>query len=429
MNAATLVLTFFGLLACGAPVFAALLGSSFIYILFLSPLPLTYVASTVATGLMHYSLLAIPLFILAAQLMNTSKVTDRIFEFCQDLVGHLRGSLGHANILASIVFAGMSGSATADAAGLGRVEIEGMTRAGFDKKFAAAVTAASSCIGPIIPPSIIMIVYASQAEQSTGRLFLGGILPGFIMAITMMVLVYFIALQRNYVRFERASAGKLARSFRRAFLPLLTPAIILGGIGSGITTPTEAAVVAVAYSLFLGMVVYREIKPRDLPGILGSVALSTAIILIIFAAATVFTRLLTVERVPFAVAQFLLTALEEPWLILIALNIMLLIGGMIMEPTPLLLIVTPVILPVAAALDVDLVHLGVFVVLNLMIGNITPPFALGLFVVADVSRLPFWTLVREVAPFYVPLIATLLLIVFIPQIVLFIPDLLLPTDR
>ncbi len=428
MNALILVLLFFFFLAFSTPIAFALVFTCLFYLTFLSEMPVTFLASIMIGSLEHYSLIAIPLFIFAAQVMNISKVTDRIFDFAKTLVGHLTGSLGHANIVASIIFAGMSGSALADAAGLGRVEIEGMTKEGYDKPFSAAVTAASSCIGPIIPPSIIMVIYASIAEESAGRVFLGGVIPGFFMGAAMMVIVYFISRNRGYKKYPRASFAQIWKSFRSAFLALLTPAIILGGIGSGATTPTEAAVLAVAWSLFLGMVVYKEVRPADLPRILSSVIIYTAVVLFIFSAASVFTRLITIERVPFIFAHFLMTALQEKWLILFALNIFLLIGGMVMEPTPLLLIVTPVMLPIAQALDIDLVHLGVFMVLNLVIGNLTPPFALALYVVSDITKIPFWTIVRATAPFYIPLIVTLFAIVYYSPLVMWLPNLLLPVE-
>ncbi len=428
MNAMILVILFFFFLAFNTPIALALVFTCLFYLTFLSEMPVTFLASIMIGSLEHYSLIAIPLFIFAAQIMNIAKVTDRIFDFAKTLVGHFTGSLGHANIVASIIFAGMSGSALADAAGLGRVEIEGMTKEGYDKPFSAAVTAASSCIGPIIPPSIIMVIYASIAEESAGRVFLGGVIPGFFMGGAMMVIVYFISRKRGYKKYPRASLAQIWKSFRSAFLALLTPAIILGGIGSGATTPTEAAVLAVAWSLFLGMVVYKEVRLADIPRILSTVIIYTAVVLFIFSAASVFTRLITIERVPFIFAHFLMTALEEKWLILFVLNIFLLIGGMVMEPTPLLLIVTPVMLPIAQALDIDLVHLGVFMVLNLVIGNLTPPFALALYVVSDITKVPFWTIVRATTPFYIPLIVTLFAIVYYSPLVMWLPNLLLPVD-
>ncbi|MCE2452426.1 MAG: TRAP transporter large permease [Nitrospinae bacterium] len=428
MNALILVLLFFFFLAFNTPIALALVFTCLFYLTFLSEMPVTFLASIMIGSLEHYSLIAIPLFIFAAQIMNIAKVTDRIFDFAKTLVGHFTGSLGHANIVASIIFAGMSGSALADAAGLGRVEIEGMTKEGYDKPFSAAVTAASSCIGPIIPPSIIMVIYASIAEESAGRVFLGGVIPGFFMGGAMMVIVYFISRKRGYKKYPRASLVQIWKSFRSAFLALMTPAIILGGIGSGATTPTEAAVLAVAWSLFLGMVVYKEVRLTDIPRILSTVIIYTAVVLFIFSAASVFTRLITIERVPFIFAHFLMTALQEKWLILFVLNIFLLIGGMVMEPTPLLLIVTPVMLPIAQALDIDLVHLGVFMVLNLVIGNLTPPFALALYVVSDITKVPFWTIVRATTPFYIPLIVTLFAMVYYSPLVMWLPNLLLPVN-
>ena len=260
-------------------------------------------------------------------------------------------------------------------------------------------------------------------------MFLGGVIPGFFMGGAMMVIVYFISRKRGYKKYPRASLAQIWKSFRSAFLALLTPAIILGGIGSGATTPTEAAVLAVAWSLFLGMVVYKEVRLTDIPRILSTVIIYTAVVLFIFSAASVFTRLITIERVPFIFAHFLMTALEEKWLILFVLNIFLLIAGMVLlfalgSST----VGTPVMMPIAQALDINLVHLGVFMVLNLVIGNLTPPFALALYVVSDITKVPFWTIVRATTPFYIPLIITLFSIVYYSPLVMWLPNLLLPVD-
>lgn len=429
MRGAVLTGLFLLLLLANMPIAFALGAASVAYLLLFSDIPLSLVASRMVDAIQHFSLTAVPLFILMAELMNSGRITDRLFEFARVLVGHFKGGLGHANVVSSVIFAGMSGSAMADAAGLGRVEIEAMRKDGYDLDFSAAVTAASCTVGPIIPPSIAMVVYASVAEQSVGRLFLGGFLPGFLMAAFMMVLVYRISHRRDYPRHPRATAREFLAAARRASLPALTPLILMGGIVTGYFTPTEAAAVAVLYSLLLNTVAYRELGTAAVWSVLRRVGYTTGVILVIFASASVFSWLLAVENVP-ALATRLITGLtDQRWVVLVLMNLVLLIGGCFVEPVPLLIIMAPVFVPLAQHYAIDLIHLGVMMTLNIMIGNITPPFGLALFVVCDITGLSFERVTRATAPFIVPLVVSLLVVTYIDATVLAIPNWIMGASR
>jgi tripartite ATP-independent transporter DctM subunit len=429
VRGAVLTGLFLLLLLANTPIAFALGAASVAYLLLFSDIPLSLVASRMVDAIQHFSLTAVPLFILMAELMNSGRITERLFEFARVLVGHFKGGLGHANVVSSVIFAGMSGSAMADAAGLGRVEIEAMRKDGYDLDFSAAVTAASCTVGPIIPPSIAMVVYASVAEQSVGRLFLGGFLPGFLMAAFMMVLVYRISHRRDYPRHPRATAGEFLAATRRASLPALTPVILMGGIVTGYFTPTEAAAVAVLYSFLLNAAVYRELGMAGAWSVLRRVAFTTGVILVIFASASVFSWLLAVENVP-ALATRVITGLtDQRWLVLLLMNVALLIGGCFVEPVPLLIIMAPVFIPLAQHYGIDLIHLGVMMTLNIMVGNITPPFGLALFVVCDITGLSFERVTRATAPFIVPLIASLLVVTYVDAMVLAIPNWIMGASR
>ena len=380
-------------------------------------------------GVDSFTLLAVPFFILAGNLMNTSGVTDRIYDFASSLVGHFRGGLGHVNVVGSIIFSGMSGSAVADAGGLGALEIKAMTKEGYPRDFSGALTAASCVVGPIIPPSIPLVLYAVIANVSVGRLFLGGILPGLVIGLCLMVYVWWVAGRQGFPRGRRFSWAERGRAFLRAFLPLLTPAIILGGMFAGIFTATEAAAVAALYALFLGAIVYRELGWRDLVRVFRESMNTTAVVGFIVAAATLFNWVLARERVPQHVAELLLGVTDDPMLMLLLINLLLLFLGMFMEALAVMVLTVPVLLPVIAALAIDPVHFGLVLTLNLMIGLLTPPMGIGLFVVAKVGAIPLQQLIRAVLPFYVPLLAALALITVFPQITLFLPDLVFGPAR
>lgn len=412
------------MLLFGVPVAIALAGSSLLFILVDGVTPALVVAHRMINGIDSFPLLAVPFFILAGNLMNTAGITGRIFNFALALVGWLRGGLGHVNIGASVIFAGMSGAAVADAGGLGAIEIKAMRDAGYDDDFAVGITAASSTIGPIIPPSLPMVIYGVVAGVSIGQLFAAGFIPGVIMALSLMALVAIIAYRRGYSRDQAFRLSVLWLSFRRAFLSLLTPVIIVGGILSGAFTPTEAAVAACAYALFLGLFVYRTLSVRRFLRVSFDTIETTAVVLMVVGAAAVFAWVLTAQRVPEMVAGMLLATSDRPWVILLLINLILLIVGCFMETVAAITIMVPVLLPVAIEIGVDPVHFGVIMVLNLMLGLLTPPVGMVLYVLSRIANITFERAVVGTAPFLVPLVLVLLLITFVPQITLWLPTLL-----
>ncbi|SLM17672.1 conserved membrane hypothetical protein [uncultured spirochete] len=388
-------------------------------------LPLELVTQRMFTSLDSFTLLAVPLFIFVGEAMNTGGVTERLFGFCRVLLRHVKGSLGHVNVLASVIFAGMSGSAVADAAGLGIVEIKAMREIGFDDDFSAAVTAASSTIGPIIPPSIPMVIYAVLAEQSVGRLFLGGIVPGLLMAIALMILVYFISKKRNYPVEPRAKFGEIVRSFLKAFPSLLTPAIILGGILLGIISTTEAAALSAVYALFLGFVIHKELTLKSLYEILKRTVISSVTVLIVISSANILTWIIISSGSPDAIAALVQNITTNKLLVLLLINLVLLFMGCFLESISILTIMVPILLPIVNALGINLVAFGVIIVLNTMIGLITPPFGLSLFVVSKLTNLSVSKLTKPVLLFAIPLVVVLLLITIFPEVITFLPDLIM----
>lgn len=420
-----MLIIFLALMGLGAPIGVALgLGSIGAIMIFGKYPVLVVIHKTVAT-LDSYVLLAIPFFLLAGQLMNTGGITTRLLRFASSLVGHIHGGLGHANVVANMIMAGMSGSAVADAAGLGKVQIKAMTEEGYSAEFSAAVTAAAATIGPIIPPSIPMVLYGAMAEVSVGALFLGGFVPGVLLGVALMILVYMISVRRGYPRKSTFDRKEVWVSFKGAFLPLLSPAIIIGGILGGIFTPTEAAVVATVYSFTLGFFVYKELHFGELIEELRSAAVTTGTILLIIGVAGAFSWVLAVEGIPQGVSNYLLSMTKSPVLILVALNIILLMMGMFMESLSILVITVPFITPLVNAYGFNPVHIGVMVVLNLMIGLSTPPVGLSLFVCAKIGNIKLDKLYREIVPFLYPLIIVLFVIAFIPSLVTFLPNLVL----
>lgn len=379
-------------------------------------------------GINNFLLLAIPLFILAAKLMNTAGITTRIFDFAKNLVGFLPGGMGHANTVASLIFSGMSGAAVVDAAGLGQIELKAMKDAGYDSEFSVAVTAASSTIGPIFPPSIPMVIFGLVAEVSVGRLFLGGVLPGLIMTGALMIMVAFYAHRQRYPRTPFPGFSSLVLSFLRAFLPLLTPIILLGGIWTGKFTPTEAAAVAVAYALVLGGLIYRELSLKDLANIFLTTTRETAALGIIVCAANFYGWLLVRSGITIKLAESLGGFSDSALIMLFAINVFLLFIGCFLEPICAILILGPVLLPVILKLGVDPLHFGVVMVLNLMIGLLTPPFGVVLFVMTGISGVPFERVVRAVMPFIFPLLLVLVLITIFPPLVTAIPNFFFPTN-
>ncbi len=372
-----------------------------------------------------FPLLAVPTFILAGEVMNSGGLTKRIVEFARVLVGHIAGGLGHVTVLANVIVSGISGSALAEAAGIGSVMIAAMKKQGFSPAFAGSLNAAASTIGPLIPPSIPLVIYAVMASVSAGKMLLAGFAPGFLVAIALMIYVYFVSKKRGYPTTKRATRVEVWRATRSAFLALLTPMIIIWGIIGGVFTPTEAAAATVVYALFISMFVYRDMGFRDLPGVFRNSAKTTAVVGFIIATANLVSYVLTRERVPQMLSEVLLSVSDERWVILLLINVLLLALGCFMEGLAIMLLTVPVLLPLVMQLGVDPVHFGVIVVMNLMIGLIHPPFGMALFVVAKVGDIPYRDLAWAIWPFVIPLLVVLLVCTYWPWIVMVLPNLLL----
>ncbi|MCB8839832.1 TRAP transporter large permease [Aurantimonas sp. VKM B-3413] len=414
----------FGLIILGVPVAIALAGASTIFLLVDGHVPTVVVAHRMINGVDSFPLLAVPFFILAGNLMNTAGITERIFDFAKSLVGWMRGGLGHVNIGASVIFAGMSGAAVADAGGLGAIEIKAMRDANYEPGFAVGITAASSTIGPIIPPSLPMVIYGVVAGASIGQLFAAGFVPGLLMAVALMLMVAVYARRRGYPRDQAFSVSVLGSSFLRAFLALLTPIIIVGGILSGAFTPTEAAIAACAWAMILGVLVYRTLTWRRFLRVSIDTIETTAVVLFIVGAAAIFAWILTSNRVPEHFAGLILGVSENWIVVLLLINLILLVVGCFMETVAAITILVPVLLPVAEKVGIDPVHFGVILVLNLMIGLLTPPVGMVLYVLSRVSKVPFEQCVSATAPFLIPLFVVLALVTFVPAITLWLPTLI-----
>ena len=410
------------LAAIGVPIaFATFVGA--IGYLLLSGQDVGLVAEQSLNGLFDsFVLLAVPLFIVAANFMNAGTVSDRLLQFCLALVGRFRGGLAQVNVVASLIFSGMSGSAVADAAGIGRIIIDMMRKEGrYPAGYAAALTAASSVIGPIIPPSIPMVLYALVSGTSVGYLFLGGIVPGLVLGAALMAYNVWSARRRDFPRDDAVPVSRLPGVTVRAFPALMLPVILLAGIYGGATTPTEAASIAAAYALFLAVVVYRAMTWRTFFELVLDAARSTGIVGLIIASALIFNYLVASENIPDLVARYLTALQLSPIGFLLAANAVFLLLGCLFDATTLLLIVVPIFLPTARALGVDLVHFGVVIVVNIMIGLATPPYGVLLFVINGITGIPLREIIREIWPFLAVLIAALLLMVLVPETVLWLP--------
>ena len=425
MISLVLIVSFLVLLVLRVPItFAMALAS--LFGLLLGEYPLQIIPQIMARSITNFTLMAVPLFILAGNLMNTMGLTERMFGFARALVGHIQGGLAHVNVLSSMIFAGISGSAAADCAGLGLIEIEAMTQAGYRKPFSAAVTVASSTIGPIIPPSISFIIYGVLAEVSIAKLFLAGLVPGLLLAFLLSALIYwFAATGREPCPIEKKkSLREIWLAFKDGILALIAPLIILYGMTGGIITPTEAGVLAVVYSIFVGLV-YREFHLEALPKVLYETVLSSAHILLLVSMASVMGYLMTQERTPYLIGSWLTSLTTNKYLILLLIDLVLLVIGCFMSGTASLIILTPIFLPIVSSLGVDLVHFGVIMGIGLVIGIATPPVGIGLYVVAEISHLKLEDVIRAVFPFLIPLILALLVITYFPKLVLFLPNVLM----
>lgn len=409
----------------GLPIGYSMIAGSILYLL-LANLDLGTSAEQILNGLYNsYVLLAVPLFLFSAELMNVSKMTDHLLRFCDMLVGRFRGGLGHINIVQSIIFAGMSGSAIADLAATGRISIDMMTRNNrYPVSYAAAVTAASAVIGPIIPPSIPMVLYALVSDASVGYLFLGGVIPGLLMALAQMVINTIMAHRHDFPVEQPIPLREWSGITATAMPALLMPVILLGGIYSGVMTPTEAAAVAAAYAFLVAIVWYRNVSLADTYQATLNSARSTASIGMLIAGALVFNYVVTIEQIPETVRRLLAGYDLSATMFLIWVNVILLALGCLLEGSTIILVILPVLIPTAKALGIDLVHFGVITVFNIMIGLVTPPYGLLLFISSAISGAPLRAIIRDTTPFVLAMIIALAIITFIPDTVLWLPRLM-----
>lgn len=414
------------MLVLGFPIALALVGGSAVYIL-VEGIPDIIVIQRMIGGLNSFPLLAAPFFIYAGTLMNEAGVTNRIFDFAKAIAGWMRGGLGYVNVGASVIFSGMSGAAVADAGGLGNIEIQAMRNAGYDDKFSVGITAASSIIGPIIPPSLPLIIYGVAADTSVGRLFVAGLIPGLLMACSLSLMIFWLARRRGYQRDCEFSIRNIGHTFKGAFWALLTPVIIIGGIVSGAFTPTEAAIAAVVYVLFLGTVIYRTLSWEKIKVATLETAEITGVVMLIVAAATIFGWILTTNRVAEQFSALLLDLTQSKILLLLLINLLLFVVGAFMETIAAITIMVPVLLPIAVAVGMDPIHFGIIMILNLMIGLLTPPVGMVLYVLSRVAKIPFETAVVGTLPFLAPLVLLLLILTFVPELSLWLPAQIYPS--
>jgi len=372
----------------------------------------------------NFILIAVPLFIFAANLMNSSKITDKIFGFANVLVGRWRGGLGHVNVLASLIFSGMSGSAVADASGLGIMEIETMRKEGYDDGFSAAITAASAVIGPIFPPSITLVIYGVIAGASIGSLFLAGMVPGILLGIALCIYVAYIARKRNYPKGVKYTISQFFEMIFSAFPALLTPVILLVGIYTGVMTATEAAAVAGFYAMIVAIAFYRTLGPRQMLQVLKDTVKSTGQIGLVLGSAYVFSYIISVERLPQLAGQLIISIASTRGSFLLLTNVVLFILGMFVDSAVLQLVLLPILVPIARQLGIDMVHFGVIFTLNTMIGLCTPPYGMLLFIVTGISGERMKVIIKEIAPMIIAEVAVLLVVTYIPDVVLWVPRLL-----
>ena len=460
---AALLIAFLVLMVIGVPVALAMAGASLLYVMLSGTVPDYVVIHRMVNGIDSFPLLAVPFFIMAGNLMNSAGITNRIYNFALALVGWMKGGLGHVNIIGSVIFAGMSGTAIADAAGLGTIEIKAMKDHGYSTEFAVGVTAASATLGPIIPPSLPFVIYAMFANVSVGQLFLAGIVPGVVMGMLMMVTVAYFAHKNKWGRdiaFKWSRIGKALlelavvvvfptaiwgatemgtapaptffaamalllladRIFRfNAVLPIMTPVLLIGGMTSGIFTATEGAIAACVWAMFLGLVWYRTLDWKMLIKVSMDTVETTATVLLIVAAASIFGWLLTVTRVTDAVAAAVLAYTHNPAMFLLLANLLMLFVGCFLEPTAAITILVPILLPICHQLGIDPVHFGLVMVLNLMIGLLHPPMGMVLFVLARVAKLSVERTTMAILPWLVPLLGSLILITYVPDIAMWLP--------
>lgn len=416
------LLALFVLAAIGTPIALSMIVAAIVY-LAINGQDLGLAGEQIIQGLYDsFVLLAVPLFIVAANIMNAGTISERLLNFCVAAVGRFRGGLGHVNVVASLIFSGMSGSAVADAAGIGKIIIEMMTRENrFPPGYAAAITAASATIGPIIPPSIPMVLYALVSDTSIGYLFLGGILPGLLMGVVLMTMNAWLARKRNFALEQPVPLRNMPRLTFNAFPALLMPAILLYGIYGGITTPTEAAAVAAAYALILAGVFYRALSLKSLYAIMANSMRSSASVGLVIGGALIFNYIVASENIPAGMAAALVGIDVSPLAFLLAVNLLFLLLGCILDATTMILVIVPLFIPTCRLLGIDLVHFGVVIVVNCMIGLITPPYGILLFVINATTGISLRAMIAEIWPFLATLTLALLIMILVPEVILFLP--------
>lgn len=419
----TVLVVFGALLVIGVPIAYAIAGSA-LYTIWGEGIPLTVVAQRVAAGVQSFPLLAIPLFILAGSLMNESGISERLFSLTRAMVGHIRGGLGHVNVIANVLMAGVSGSSLADCAATTRVFVPQMIKNDYDKGFCVALTASTATLGPIIPPSILFVIYGWQANVSIGDMFVAGILPGLLIGGILMLTVATIAWRRQYPKDEAFSRHRLATEFKRALWALLMPVIIIVGFRLGVFTATEVAAAAAVYALVVGMFIYRSLKWSDLPRVLLGTARDASAILVIVGTSAPFAWVLGVAQAPQTMLEFTTGISQNPWVVLLILNLFLLVIGMFMETISVIIILVPILLPLLKTMGIDLVHFGVVLVFNLLIGQLTPPVGVLMFLVCTVAKTSVSVFLKAMTPFYIGLVSALAILTFVPGVSLLLPHLL-----
>ncbi|UCH16076.1 MAG: TRAP transporter large permease [Burkholderiales bacterium] len=424
MNTAVLFILLFTFMLLGMPIAVALGLSSLLTILFFAQDSLASLSLKLFETSEHFTLLAIPYFILSGAFMTTGGVARRMIRFANACIGHLRGGLAMASVLACMLFAAVSGSSPATVVAVGSIVIAGMVRAGYSQPFAAGVICNAGTLGILIPPSIVMVVYGAATETSVGKLFMAGVIPGILLGLMLMAAIYVRARMLDIPRQPRASVGEVMKSGRDSLWGLILLFIILGGIYGGVFTPTEAAAVAAWYAFLIAVFVYRDIGMKDVPHVLVEAAKVTVMLMFIVANALLFAHVLTTERIPQAIAETIVSWGMEPWQFLIVVNILLLIAGNFMEPTGIILILAPILFPIATELGIDPVHLGIIMTVNLEIGMVTPPVGLNLFVTSGITGMSIMQVVRAALPWLMVLLVFLVLVTYVPAISMFLPNLL-----
>lgn len=423
MSAVLMFIIFLLLLLVGVPIAYSLGISSLCYLL-TSNIPLSLMAQKIFAGIDSFTLLCVPAFMLAGSLMNTGGITKRLFKFCNSLVGQYRGSLAMLNVLDSMFFAGISGTAIADVCSLGAIIIPSMKEEGYEDDFTVALTASTSVIGPIIPPSVPMVIAGSALYISIGKMFAGGLIPGVILGLSFLGCTAYISYKRNYPKHERYTIRQILHTLKECIWALLMQVVLFGGILGGFFTPTEAAVVTVAYALFVGIFIYKELNLKNIFSIVLTSLRSSASILALIGIANIFASILISEKIPQAIASFILSITDNKFLLILIINLILLLAGMFMETNASMLILFPVLYPVATSIGMDPVHFGVMAVINLMIGLVTPPVGICLTTAAQIGKVPFTRAVKANTPFLIIMFIVLLLVAYVPEVVMFIPNLL-----